>query len=267
MKKHLEAKVELVLISLVLIASIFAFFLLNNSTAWFANNDKVDGSGISLSAKATSNLIISKNSDDITAGIMCFDVDFKNTERDNMIAVTHDQNVPVTYLKYVTNHYAIDNITGNAFPGATLEFAPVPETDNERYFVDYTIYLASITDSIDASSLTATITVPDQSYLDKDYVNAVSIDFYVNTVSAEGYRGTTSIAKSVSDADDKSVNLFDSSGGVIPHNTEGYITVIMRCYFDGALIDDKSGNAYINSYTVESDRVFLGVQFVARDKN
>jgi hypothetical protein len=38
----------------------------------------------------------------------------------------------------------------------------------------------------------------------------------------------------------------------------------MRCYFDGAL-QDEHGNAYVNSYTVKSDGVVIGVAFTAEE--
>ena len=267
MKKYLEARIELFVISLVLIVAIVAFSILNIGTAWFAKNDQVSAGGFSLSVSSMTNLIIAKDPDDITSGVINFDVNFTDSERTNMIAVTRDETIPSTYLKYVTNHYAVDKVSGNALPGSSLEFAPVPETDNEIYFVDHVVYLASVVDSIEVASLTATITVSDQSYLENEFIKAASIDFYVGEVSATGYRGTTSIAKSLSGAEDKSIDLFESEGGVVPLNTEGYITVIMRCYFDGALVDGTSGKAYINSYTVNTDKVLFGVQFAAQDKD
>ena len=39
----------------------------------------------------------------------------------------------------------------------------------------------------------------------------------------------------------------------------------MRCYFDGALEDPDTGIAYVNSYTVKSDRAVVGVEFLAID--
>ena len=81
MKKYIEIRIELIIISLVLIVSLFAFFLLNDSTAWFAENDTVDQNGMSLSAKTTPNLIISKNIDDIRAGVLNFNVDFNDIKR------------------------------------------------------------------------------------------------------------------------------------------------------------------------------------------
>lgn len=260
----LKSKISLIFVSLTVILSIFALMILNGSTAWFADNDTVEARGFSIQAKASVNLIIGKTPEDIAMGTPCFFVRFDDASRTDMIAVTRDESVPDTYLKYLTNHYAVDHFTGNASEGETLEFDPVPAEDNGQYFVDYTICIASLVSSLEVNSLTATLTVPDESLLNKAYVNAVSADFYVGEVSPEGYRGTTSVAQSAEGA--SGVDLFASAGGIVPLNTDGYITVIMRCYFDGALQDSETRKAYVNSDTVQTNGVSFGVQFVADEK-
>ena len=98
-------------------------------------------------------------------------------------------------------------------------------------------------------------------------MHAIRIDFYVDEVSLDGYRGTTSLADALKTENNyiyEGIELFGPEDDEIPLNTEGYITVIMRCYFDGALLDDE-GNAYINSYTVLSDRVYIGVDFTVSE--
>ena len=266
MKKHLEVRIELIFISLVLIVSIFAFFLLNDSAAWFAENDQVESGGLSLSAKSTANLIISDNVDEIRRGVLNFNVSFK-TQRENMIAVTRDpiRNTSAPYLVYITNHYNVNSVTGLGDPDS-LGFTAVP-VGNTSYYIEHEVYLASVVDSIAVTALTATITVPDQKYLTDIYINAASIDFYVlDTETGEYvYRETTSVSDGVNN---KGVDLFDKDdeNKVVPKNTDGYITVLMRFYFDGALTyRDSNGveNAYINSTTVKADKISIGVQFDA----
>lgn len=267
MSKQFNTKIGIFLASLTLIMSIFALLLLNGSTAWFATNSRVSAGGFSVITRTSPNLIIGKTPDEITGEDLHFEVDFNGVQKMDMIAVTRDDNVPVTYLTYLANSHAVDNATGLAKPGATLELLPVPQTDNGRYFIDYTVYIASAFAALDVESLNATITVPDGTDLSIDYIKAASIDFYVGEVSSLGYRGTTSIAKSVGDAPDKSIALLGSDGGTVPLNTTGeYVKVIMRCYFDGALRDSVSGKAYINSYTVKSDAVVFGVSIIAAEK-
>ena len=48
MKNHLEARISLIFISLVLILSIGALMLLNGSVAWFAENKDLDAHGMSV---------------------------------------------------------------------------------------------------------------------------------------------------------------------------------------------------------------------------
>ena len=266
MRRHLDVRLGLLMISLVLILSIFALMMLNGSVAWFANNDRVDGNGISITVKATPNVIIGKTEANIAEGIVCFEVDFKDAKRNNMVPVTRDPNEGNTFLKYITNHYAVDHETGNALPGQALAFSPVPETDNEEYFVDHFVYIATVADSIAVNSLMATISVPDSFLPTMDsYMKAASIDFYVGEVSAEGYCGTASIAGCLDNAEDGSIDLLKGIGGSVPLHTTPPIKVIMRCYFDGALVDEK-GKAYINTYDVKATDVVFGVQITAHEK-
>ena len=253
-----------VIFSLILLIMVFiGFMFANHSLAWFARNENVGANGLSASVKVSPNLIIAKDPDTIRRGDLIFDVNFHGTARENMIAVTHDDNVSSTFLKYVTNHYAVDTHTGNVKDGATLEFANVPTENNEAYFIDYTVYIASAFEALDITALNATLIIPESVDVDHPYFYAASIDFYVEEVTKDNYRGTTSVAEALNTKQYKGVNLFPD-GHTVPLNTEGYITVIMRCYFDGAL-QDEHGNAYINSYTVKSDGVVIGVAFTAEE--
>ena len=301
MKKYFEQKVELIIISLVLVASIVALSLLNSSTAWFANNERVDANSLSLTAKTTANLIIADDLADISEGVLNFNVNFKDFSRQNMIAVTRDPSINTAdpYLVYITNHYAVNPTTGltesaNDKNASTkpvdpnpLGLTPVPEEDNEAYFIDKVIYLASTVESISVKALTASITVPDQKYLDELYINAASIDFYFyvcdrtkdecKNCTAEECKNkswqwceTTSVADSVNGTDKKTINILTNTS--VPHNTDGYVAVLMRFYFDGALTystkpdpnSDPIEKAYITSATVKTDNaVNIGVQFSA----
>ena len=263
MTKVYKQTIKVIFALILLIIVFIGFMLANRSLAWFARNEDVGVNGLSASVKVSPNLIIAKDPAAITRGDLIFDVNFNGTARENMIAVTHDNNVPSTFLKYLSNHYAVDIHTGNAKPGATLEFENVPAEDNEAYFIDYTVYIASAFGALDITALNATLIIPETVDADYPYFHAASIDFYVEEVTADNYRGTTSVAKAVTNAPDKSVNLFPS-GSTVPLNTEGHITVIMRCYFDGAL-QAPDGTAYVNSYTVKSHGVVIGVAFTAEE--
>ena len=264
MSQLAKQKLIVLFASVALIFAFVGFLIANKSVAWFSENNEANAKGLSVNAKVSSNIIIAKTVEEIMSNDLSVSVNFNGTARTNMIAVTHDENVPDTYLKYLTNHYAVDHETGNVKNGMELEFADVPTTDNEPYFIDYTVYIASAFEPLDITSLKANIVIPKNVDSLHPYFNAASIDFYVDSVSEEGYRGTTSVADNINGTQRASIELFPT-GGTVPLNTEGYVTVIMRCYFDGALQDTKSGKAYINSYTVKSDGVVIGVAFWATD--
>ena len=247
-----------VIFALILLTIVFVGLMLSNgSMAWFAKNENVSAEGLSVQVKYSPNLIIAKNVEDITKGDLEFSVNFNGTARTNMVAVTHDETAPDTFLKYLTTHYAVDFNTGNVKDGYELGFAPVPTENNEEYFIDYEIYIASAFEELNVKSLTANITIPASVDSEHPYFNAASIDFYVGEVSLEGYRGTTAVAST------EGVDIFSGAGGTVPLNSDGYIKVIMRCYFDGALQDEATGKAYVNSEHVKPDGVMIGVDFIA----
>ena len=257
MTQIMKQKLVMIFVSLALACAFFAFIIMNRSLAWFADNDRGDANGMSVSANVSPNLIIAKSADALLSENLSFKVDFEESAVSNMVAVTRDPDIEGTYLKFLKSPYAIDNRTGLAKGDAVLEFDPVPTTDNAQYFIDYTVYIASAYGELHVSSLEASIVIPD--HVELAHFNAASVDIYVESVDADGYRGTTSVAG----APQATVDLFGGNGGEVPLNTEGSITVIMRCYFDGALVDPDSGNAYINSYSVTSEGVVLGIAFTA----
>lgn len=266
LKRH---SVSLSLISLALIIAISGMFAINGSLGWYAHNDEVSAEGMSVDAKTTPNLVIGKSPDELMADNLQFSVSYKSDDLINMTSVTHEDQGTETYLKYLVNHYAVDESTGNAKNGMSLEFAPVPITSDEVYFVDYTVYIASRFDSLEISSLTASITLPttvDSEYLSEHvYFNAASIDFYVSEVSLDNYRGTTSVSDSLNGTARASIELFRDGVTVPDASSNESIKIIMRCYFDGALQDTSTNRAYINSNTVKTDGINIGVTFTAID--
>lgn len=259
MDKALKQTIKVIISFIMLIIVFIGFMLANRSLAWFAKNENVTANGLSANVKVSPNLIIAKDVESITEGNLVFSVDFKDAAKTNMIAVTRDETMPTTFLKYLTNHYAVDFSSGKVKEGYELEFDPVPAENNQEYFIDYTVYIASAFEQLPVKSLNAMITIPSTVDEHHPYFNAASIDFYVGEVSLSGYRGTTSVASNTG------VDLFSNNGGVVPLNSEGHIKVIMRCYFDGALEDENTGKAYINSEKVKTDRVVIGVDFVAEE--
>lgn len=298
MKKYLEARIELIIISLVLIVSIFAFSLLNGSTAWFASNEEVSSNNLSLTISSTPNLIISDNIKDIREGKVKFNVGLDGgISRENMIAVTRDpaKNANDPHLVYITNHYYVDSL-GLGDP-EKLGFTPVPEEDNEAYFIEKTIYLSTVGGSISVKALNATLSasLTPQNKDEGDsttpsFINATAIDLYYYVCDK-----TQDACKNCSD--EKCSNdtwqwcgttwVADSVGGngldilnnaEIPKNTDGYIAILMRIYFDGAktykgtkTVTNSNGVttsqevdiAYITTNSVKIGDVTVDVQFSA----
>lgn len=265
MSTLVKQKLKVIFTLAVLILTIVGFFVNNGTLAWFAKNETVNANGLSVSIKENPNIVIAKSAEEILQGDIAFSVDFKGTAKSNMVPVTRDESVSDTFLKYLVNHHAVDFNTGNAKDDKVpLEFEHVPTTDNEVYFVDHVVYVASTNQALPITSLKASIVKPFEVDSNHYYFNAASIDFYVEEVSQAGYRGTTSVSKTINNQQDRYVELFPS-GGNIPFNFEGCIKVIMRCYFDGALQDEQNNIAYVNSYLVRTDAISLGVEFIAQE--
>ena len=254
MSNVMKQKLMLALVSLTLLIALAGFLMMNQSLAWFSNNKTVSANGLSVSAQGTANLIIGETVEDITQGNK-FLVQFE-TSKTNMIAVTRDGSLSAPFLKYLTNHHAVAHNTGLGNGTEELNFAAVPPDSNGPYYIDYTVYIASTEKALNVSSLVATIVSPTSLATELNYLNAASIDFYLDGV----YVKTLAVAN----RETESVELLPS-GGVIPLNTNGYLTVTMRCYFDGALIDVETGKAYINSFDVKTNGITIGVHFAATE--
>lgn len=268
MNEKTLAELRTIFTGLVLVFSVVALLTINGTLAWLASNDEVSAEGMTVDIKTTPNLIIAKTEAELTGETMQFDVSFSEVEANDMIPVTRDEAIADTHLKYLVSNHAVDHITGNSKDNMTLEFAAVPVDDTRTYYVDYTVYIASAFHALPISSLSATIVSP-ESTDGYPYFNAVSVDFYVgDEVSDDNYCGTATVAGSIKDREDGTSNatieLF-ADGAVVPLNTEGSIKIIMRCYFDGALQDPTTGYAYINSHTVQTKGIVLGVSFTAVD--
>lgn len=57
MKKHIDARIGIIFISLTLILSIFALLLLNGSVAWFAENKDLDVYNMTVSVKSPTQIV------------------------------------------------------------------------------------------------------------------------------------------------------------------------------------------------------------------
>lgn len=255
----------------------FATLITAISYAWFASNRDTDASGMALTADTTANIVIS-NAIDSSSGIKAsmnemnkgagdspFHVTLTSNTR-KLLPAMHDSGSKDTQLKYCADGSTVDPITGLS-SGKNPSLYDVPAAGDSPYYIDYTVYIASVGKKLTKATLTAQFNLKTE--LTGMY-KAASIDFYTRDFYTGDvkYRGTLNVA-GLSLSNDTTydasktltVSLLDD-GGEIPCNTDGYITVTMRCYFDGAL-RSPSGNTYVTTSTVNTEMLTLAVKFTA----
>ena len=252
MSKLTKQWMSLLFTAVALSFALIAAVVTNFSYTWFASYKEVDASGISVNVKTDPDLIIARSPEELQSGDISFYVSFSDREeRSEMLAATRDESASGSFLKYAEDPGMVDIKTGLGKNGSALSYLPVDEDPESDFYVDYTVYIASSGDTISAETLTVSITSPDSPEVYTH--NAASIDVYFSEVSIGGYRGTVSVANG------NGAELLAGQIDSIPGRDEGYITVILRCYFDGELIDSQSGNAYVNSATISTEKVSLEV--------
>jgi hypothetical protein len=269
------------LLSLVVLATV--------SMAWLSMNKETASDGMQMKVDVTPNLIIDGDKKDEAAGtgasrIITVDgpsaSNFSITFNQDVVALrpaTHDDSYS-TKLKYVTNPQNVDVTSGVASSAVYSDAAYVAGPPVKRFYVDYTVYLASTGTEMPINSLTVEIVsanckINGASSDSNTTLKAASIDFYVGTPASGTYKGTLNVAGltystntngAYNGAETSSVTL--QTSGSIPYNkaTSGdkYITITMRCYFDGAL-SGSAGTTFINTTTVDTSDVELAVKFTA----
>ncbi|MCR5457797.1 MAG: hypothetical protein K6F14_06945 [Clostridiales bacterium] len=275
MKKFVKSKGVMVssiislLLSLIVLATV--------SMAWLSMNTNTNSNGMKLNVEVTPNLIINSNSSTLQSRIGPTESDFSVTFSNLATSVT-----PATHSTDYTSHSTglkclTKSDMGDVNPSTGLKnsgsfaFANAVSGTN---FVDFTVYIASTGEAMNNMDLNAAFSaIPnapsisgDGTYKD-DTLKASSIDFYVTSVSSGNYKGTINVAGFSASANDyttalTSVNLL--SNGTIPLNSSSYITVIMRCYVDGALLK-SDGQAFINTAKIDVGDITLNVTFTATE--
>lgn len=261
-------------ITSIIVLALSACILLGTAAyAWLGANRVTDSNGIEMAIDVSENLVIS----DSTSEISKAKIDEINTGKTNYtpflvtfatndnkyVPTTHDANY-TTYtsgLKYVTNNEEVDVVTGLQRSSTALTFADAASGEaGKKYYVDYVVYIASHGAALSNHTLTAKIVSAKKGGADvtSGSLMATSIDFYVGEVSSSTYKGKAQVATMSTD-----VVTLQASTTDIPLNTDSWIKVTMRCYFDGALVNSTDSKAYINSATVDLSKVTLNVEFTA----
>lgn len=266
-----EAKSRLIKASVSLVTIII--LLIFASIAWFASNKKSSASGLSITAKASANLVIADDSTDIQRKTWdAINVNFGEANKKYALC-THDSDYSIYKygLKYVKNTHKVDYDTGNMKLDNTENWGVAQNSsDKPPYFIQKTVYIAANGEKIPSATLVVELTTAEtksgegdsKEDIESGPLMSASVDFYVVADGTPSYVGTTNVKNKNKD-ENNSVTLLNS-GSLIPKNTDGYIEVLMRFYFDGALQnDDEPSNAYVSSATVDASVASLGVTFTA----
>ena len=267
------------------------------TVAWFTMNTTAKAEGMHVSAKTSGSLIIKAvdldaialpTSADKTTKVNFTDVDGDgNPIVSKFYPSTHDLSSGSTGLKYVTNGADVNFETGTRMngintvvddPGTTDVDESVDGTeliydnvalDDANYYKDYAVYLAG--DGMYMPNKTLTITLDNDALTNIN--GAVSVDFYgaaattavLPQITSGNFLGTLNLAKKANNANgDGNVNKLNIEvNNVTIGNSKvgdehyGAYGIIMRVYFDGALVQQGvTGNTHAIYSACTSSSVF-----------
>lgn len=254
--------------------------------AWFANNREVSSNGMQTQVAVSSNLVISNDPDTIKTLLNGsstgdpFTYTFTKAARE-LIPARHDFTCPTDSapcaagLYYNTNPGAVTFNKGldsnDATTGLTFGAVPEPaENADSPYYEDFHVYIAASGKEFKASSLKAAMTLtPNNGVTRQDYMDAASIDFYLDSVSRDNYLGTLNAVGYDYDTNSQSQKpdlelIGKITDGNIPLNTTGSIHILMRCYFDGGLLKNST-TTFVRSDGLKTGDYTMSVSFTAVD--
>ncbi len=241
----------------IVIASVIALAGITSVTwAWVAMNRQVESKGVSMTIESSPNLVISDSASTIatyTESSWTNSYITKTWSESTTELIPADHYDSTTYptvagsnnvnLVYNSNP---ENVVRNTGKGTSLTFTHVPSDGEDEYFIDRTVYIASLgsamTRGTDYSNLVFTITETGSGTTTNRAYKSASVDVYV----AGAYKGTLNL--------DTLNSITVSDVTTIPLNTSSSIEITFRCYFDGALQDanDASKN-YVNSTSLATN--------------
>ena len=276
--KKLTTKLLISVLSIAL-----ALIALGTQTfAWFSMNRTVSAKGMQVEAKAEGTIVITQTTaptDGETATI----TDFADASAHELYASTHDgaagSYTYATGLKTITNADLINPETGlarNQTELANLDYANAANVqDGKQYYFDYVVYIAGDGDSFANQNLTITV---NGTYGEGGNINkAVSVDFYIAAATngsltnaeivgtdGENYKGTLNVGHVKNDPNNYTTaannNLVISSVNIPQADGNNAVAVLMRVYFDGALIEVTGNNEY-TTYESATGNVVAGVYY------
>jgi len=244
------------------------------TVTWYSHNKEVKANDVKMKVTVSPNLVIADAIDGSTGihekkitDANPFEVTFSKPLPKRMAPATHDEKYTIgtscdashTGLKYITNAEIVDETTGLPANINDLLYKSVPvynsaDTDAKRYYFDYPVYLACVGTDSNNRKLTATVTLAASTTA--TLYQACSVDFIVDGKYAGTASPTTSGTPTFIYTGDIPNNLKS-----LAINDKTYIEVILRCYFDGALVN--SNKAYVNTVdaTQATSTKYLNVTF------
>lgn len=251
------------------------------SFAWFSMNKRVDSSGVQMEAEVTPNLMISRdaatlsNSSFLANADDPFSVGF-GAAATVLRPATHDDAFAATYLKYNTNPSNVSPRTGVEAGASVLTFEEVPVSGESgpHYYIEHTVYIAADGKAMNDQQLSVSLgkSAPANENM-KDNLYAASVDFYMwysdsaaPGASLSNFKGTLNLAQLDSSNNGQSKDFLTLiNRGYIPLNTSGHIAVLMRYYFDGALLKQNSSTAFVRSTEISAEQLGMLVLFQSTD--
>jgi hypothetical protein len=241
-KKALITSMALLLVAIVCLSTA--------TYAWFTSGASVSASGMQVTAKAGSLLVISNSA---TAQNT---TSTEITVTDNVLHTLNPATLVSGALKTLTQEdYAkIDKDTGKVKSGETLTYkAATSGTD----YVDYVVYLASAGDAItaaDGKTLTATVT----------FASPASSQETMKATTVQLLHGSTVLGSTV--ASNNSNIVVNSGVAIGSAGGSADYTVTIRIYIDGALQSTASPTAnYVRSSNVDVQNLGITVAFSVED--
>ena len=234
----------------VIIAALLLVSLVSATFAWLSFNRETESAGIAMTIDTSPNLVISDSSSALSAYTSAnwsgsYVVHTWSDAAEELIPADHYDST--TYpsvtgtdtfgLVYNSNPENVSRSTGR---GESLTFAHVPADGEGSYFIDKTVYIASLdkamTRGTEYNDLVFEIEETGSGTTTNSAYRSASVDVYV----AGTYEGTLNL--------DTLSSITVSDVASIPLNTSGNVEITFRCYFDGALPDpSQSGVNYVNS--------------------
>ena len=241
----------------MIIAGLSAVVAITSVTwAWISMNRQVNSNGVQMTIDSSPNLVISDSSSTIatyTSANWADSYIVKAWSDSAEVLIPADHYDSTTYstvsgsnsfnLVYNTNPENVVRATGK---GTNLTFAHVPSDGEDEYFIDKTVYIASLdqamTKGTDYSNLVFTIAEVGSGTTTNRAYKSASVDVYV----AGTFKGTLNLDTL------SSVTVTDLNS--IPLNSTSSVAITFRCYFDGALQDaaDSTKN-YVNSVSLATN--------------